>query len=298
MNKTLKRTFCGLLVGALVIALFLFCPLKALPGILLAFGVLLQLEFYQMVRKYEPVTWFGLLMGVVWLTANAAYPGMRGLMACLAVGAVGLVPMTFLLSCVVLFRARYQNPIGSIASTLFGFVYVPFLLGFFLRFVQLEPGTATMFAMPETRVGLYTLLYLIAVAKFSDTGGFAFGVTMGRHKMCPTISPNKSWEGLVGSMVFASATTAVFVCLAQRFGWAEHCALWRHLTYARAIPVGIAFALVGTAGDLVESRLKRECGVKDSATFMPAGMGGFLDMFDSFIFLPGLVYPLYLYLSK
>ena len=58
------------------------------------------------------------------------------------------------------------------------------------------------------------------------------------------------------------------------------------------MPVGIAFALVATAGDLIESRFKRECGVKDSATFLPAGMGGLLDMFDSFLFLPALVYGL------
>ena len=62
------------------------------------------------------------------------------------------------------------------------------------------------------------------------------------------------------------------------------------------VPAGICFALAATAGDLIESRFKRECGVKDSATFMPAGMGGFLDMLDSIIFLPALVYPVELYL--
>ncbi len=295
MNPILKRTLCGLAVGAGVIALFLYCPLKAIPVILLVVSMLLQLEFYQMAKKYEPVTWFGLLMGVVWLMGNAAYPGLVGLSACLSTGMLALVPLTFLLSCIVLFRSRYQNPIGTIASTLFGFFYVPFLLAFFLRLVQLEPAAGTMFAMPATRVGLYTLFFLIAVAKFSDTGGFAFGVSMGRHKMCPSVSPNKSWEGLVGSMIFASITTAVFLAVARANGWAEHCALWGRLNYALVVPVGIGFALVGTAGDLIESRFKRECGVKDSATFMPAGMGGFLDMFDSFIFLPALVYPLYLF---
>lgn len=294
MSPVLKRTIVGILVGLFVLGMFLYCPLKALPVILLVLSALLQLEFYQMARSYEPVTWFGLMMGCAWLTANAAYPGPHGLLACLTVGAMGLVPMVFLLSCIVLFRSRYQRPIGTIASTLFGFVYVPFLLSFFLRFVQLN-AAGTMFAMPTSRVGLYTLFYLIAVAKFSDTGGFALGVSMGRHKMCPSISPNKSWEGLVGSMIFASATTALFVFLAQKFEWAKDCPLWGHMSYACVIPVGVAFALVATAGDLIESRFKRECGVKDSATFMPAGMGGFLDMFDSFIFLPALAYPLYLY---
>ena len=295
MNPILKRTLCGITVGLGVVALFLYCPLKVLPGVLLAVSALVQLEFYQMARTYEPVTWFGLMMGVVWLLANAAYPGTVGLSACLFTGAVGLVPLLFLLSCIVLFGRRYRRPAGTIAVTLLGFFYVPFLLSFFLRFMQLQPETAALFAMPQSRAGLYTLFALIVVAKFSDTGGFAFGVSFGRHKMCPSISPNKSWEGLLGSMLFASATVAVFIALSRQFGWAAHCGLWRGLSFWHAVPLGVVFALAATAGDLIESRFKRECGVKDSSTFMPAGMGGFLDMFDSFIFLPALVYPLYLF---
>lgn len=294
MNPVLKRTLCGLAVGAAVIAFFLYCPLKALPVVLLVVSALVQLEFYQLARAYEPVTWYGLALGTAWLLGTAAYPGALGLSACLFTGLLLLAPAVFVLACIVLFGAR-RRPVGAIASTLLGVFYVPFLLSFFLRFVQLEPEAATMFAMPSTRVGLYTLLFFVAVAKFSDTGGFAFGVSFGRHKLCPSISPNKSWEGLLGSMVFASSTVAVFVFLARRFGWADTCELWRHLDYARAVPAGVLFALVATAGDLIESRVKREFGVKDSSTFMPAGMGGFLDMFDSIVFLPALVYPLYLY---
>ncbi|MGN0847763.1 MAG: phosphatidate cytidylyltransferase [Kiritimatiellia bacterium] len=293
MNPVLKRTLCGLAVGACVVAFFLYCPLRALPVVLLAVSTLVQLEFYQMARAYEPVAWFGLLMGAAWILLASAFPGVVGFFYCAFAGGLVLAPLAFLLACIVLFRSRYRRPVGTIASTLLGFLYVPFLLSFFLRIVQLLP-THRLFAMPTTRVGLYTLFFLIAVAKLSDTGGFAFGVAMGRHKMCPSISPNKSWEGLIGSMVFASATTAVFLAVARHGGWAQHYAPWRLLTYPLVVPVGIAFALVATAGDLIESRLKRECGVKDSSTFMPAGMGGFLDMFDSFIFLPALVYPVYL----
>ncbi len=294
MNPVLKRTLCGITVGLGVVALFLYCPLKAIPVLLLALSMLLQLEFYQMAKKYEPVTWFGLVMGFAWITAVSIFGVNRGLLFVSVLGASAFAPVFFVLSALVLFSGRRAHPIGSIASTLFGFFYVPFLLAFFILLVRLD-GTGGLCAMPATRVGLYTLFYLICVAKFSDTGGFAFGVSMGRHKMCPSVSPNKSWEGLVGSMIFASITTAVFLAIAQANGWAQHCALWEHLNYALVVPVGIGFALVGTAGDLIESRFKRECGVKDSATFMPAGMGGFLDMFDSFIFLPALVYPLYLF---
>lgn len=293
MNPVVKRTLCGIGVGALVVAFFLYCPLRAVPAVLLAISTLVQLEFYQMARRYEPVTWFGLLVGAAWLIAAAAFPGPLGFAECMVGLFAGGVPIMFVLACIVLFSPRYTRPIGTLAVTILGFFYVPFLLSFFLRMVQLAGSQceSSCFAMPETRAGLYMLLAVIALAKFSDTGGFAFGMAFGRHKMCPSISPKKSWEGLLGSVVFASATLAVFLLLSRRFGWAEDCLSWKYISWPLVVPLGAAFAVVGTAGDLIESRFKRECGVKDSATFMPAGMGGFLDMFDSILVLPAFVYP-------
>ena len=296
MNPVLKRTLCGLGVGALVIALFLYLPLKVVPVVLLAFSTLVQLEFYQMARKYEPVTWLGLLAGAVWLIVTAAAPGPVGFAGSMVALACGLVPLTFLLACLAMFSSRCKNPIGSVASTLFGFLYVPFLMSFFLRLVQLAPDPGTYFAMPDVRTGIYTLFAVIALAKLSDTGGFAFGVSFGKHKMCPSISPNKSWEGLAGSCVFASAALAGFYACARHFGWGDHFVLWNYLSWPLIVPMGIVFALLATAGDLIESRFKRECNIKDSATFMPAGMGGFLDMVDSILFMPALIYPFELYI--
>ena len=188
MNPTLKRTLCGLAVGAAVVAFFLYCPLKVVPVFLLAISLLVQLEFYQMARKYEPVTWFGLMLGAAWIIATAAFPGPVGFAGGMVGLCMGGVPIMFLLSCIVLFSPRYTKPIGTIAVTLAGFLYVPFLLSFFLRLVQLagDPDVF-LFSMPDTRVGLYTLLAVIALAKFSDTGGFAFGMAFGKHKMCPAI---------------------------------------------------------------------------------------------------------------
>lgn len=291
MNKVAKRTVVGISAGALVVALFLYCPLKALPPILLVLSSLVQLEFYQLVRAYRPVAWFGLLMGAAWLAAVAAFPSAAPMPA--AALPCGLVWSGFLLAALVLFRRRCDRPVASWSVTLAGFLYVPFLLSHFLRVVQIGVDPAAgLFAMPDSRAGLYTLLYLVASAKFSDTGGFAFGVAFGRHKMCPSISPNKSWEGLAGSMVFAAATGCVMLWISRLFGWADVVPFWGRMEYPGMALVGCGLALLATLGDLVESRFKRECGVKDSATFMPAGMGGFLDMFDSVLFLPALAYPL------
>ncbi len=131
------------------------------------------------------------------------------------------------------------------------------------------------------KFGSVFLLYVIAIVKISDMGGFAFGIgslkLFGKtHKLCPTISPNKSWEGLFGS-VFASCVISCAFIPATHFG------------VLKALVFGVAAALLGTAGDLIESKLKRWVGIKDSATFMPAGLGGFLDMFDSLLLAPAVL---------
>ena len=301
MKTILKRTLCGLCVGALVIGLFLYCPLRCLMPVILVLSTLAQLEFYAMAKKkYEPVTWFGLLMGAVWI-ASVGYWGFeeKGVHALVA----GLVPALLLamfgLGLYVLFNPRYRNPIGSISVTMLGFLYVPFLLAFFLLIAQLTGDgrwgyTTTGIDKWLSRAGLYTLFALIAVAKFSDTGGFAFGMAFGKHKMCPTISPKKSWEGLVGSMVFSAATAAVMLAIARHFEWGRDIKFWNALTYPVAMGGGAVMALVATACDLIESRFKREFDVKDSSMFLPAGLGGLLDVFDSVLFIPALAYPILL----
>ena len=290
MNPILKRTLAGLGVGALVIGLFLYCPLRCLMPVILVLSTFAQLEFYAMAKKkYEPVTWFGLLMGAVWIVGVGILAFGRLVVLPLA-GFFPMLLVALLLLCLcVLFNPRYRNPVGAIAVTLMGFFYVPFLLSFFLLIAQTtangECGSEWV-----SRAGLYTLFALIAVAKFSDTGGFAFGMAFGKHKMCPAISPKKSWEGLLGSMVFSAVTAAVMLTLARHFEWGKEVHAWNRLTYPVAVGGGAVMALVATVGDLIESRFKREFDVKDSSVFLPAGMGGLLDMFDSVLFIPALVY--------
>lgn len=123
------------------------------------------------------------------------------------------------------------------------------------------------------------MLYIIAIVKIGDMGGFALGLSSarlmkgGNHKLCPTVSPNKSWEGLAGSILAAMALSCLFIPIT-------------HFGVGKALAFGLAAALLGTFGDLMESKFKRWVGVKDSATFMPAGLGGFLDMFDSLLIAP------------
>ena len=291
MNHVLKRTLTGLAVGAGVIAIFLWCPLRGVMPIVVVLSALVQLEFYQMAKVREPATVVGLLLGTAWLVAVGLYGFGDGLLSLAMVFPFALVLASFAVCAWVLFQPRFTQPISAVATSLFGVLYVPFMLGFFLLTVQLG-ARGVWGGVPDTwtRHGLYTLLALVATAKFSDTGGFAFGMAFGKHKMCPTISPKKSWEGLVGSMLFSAATACVFLALAHRFGWGETVRFWNVLTYPVVGALGAATALLATVGDLIESRFKRACGVKDSSTFMPAGMGGFLDMFDSILVIPAIAY--------
>lgn len=292
MNPILKRTLSGLTVGLFVVGLFLYCPLRALLPIVAVLAALAQLEFYHMAKKkYEPVAWFGILMGLAWMSAIGLMGFKKGLLlfAVPCASAVAFPLVVFLLCALVTFNSRYKNPVGAIASTLVGFFYVPFLMSFFLLLAQL--GAPSYSSEWVSRTGLYTLFALIAVTKFSDTGGFAFGMAFGKHKMCPSISPKKSWEGLVGSMLFSAVVAAGMLALARHFNWGDEIKAWNALSYPVAMAGGAFLAIVGTAGDLIESRFKREFDVKDSATFMPAGQGGFLDMLDSVLFIPAMAYP-------
>ena len=138
----------------------------------------------------------------------------------------------------------------------------------------------------DVRHGNLMLLYVLAIVKISDMGGFAFGMSTarlmkgGNHKLCPSISPNKSWEGLGGS-VFGSCLVSCCFMPITGFGW------------GLSLLLGVTAALVGTFGDLVESKFKRWVGVKDSSTMkFTNGMGGILDMLDSLLFAPGVIYLL------
>ncbi len=120
------------------------------------------------------------------------------------------------------------------------------------------------------------MLFLIAVSKSMDTGGYIFGMLTGKylpggnHKIAPSVSPKKSWEGFAGGMVL----TVLAACC---FHW------WGGLKLNWCIVTGVVLAVGSFFGDLTESALKRRCGIKDSGNYIP-GMGGALDVLDSFIY--------------
>jgi len=117
-------------------------------------------------------------------------------------------------------------------------------------------------------VGLWEVLMLMFVVKFSDIGAFTFGKLFGRHKFSPRVSPGKTWEGLAGAMILAMATSLAFAAASGIMTWS-----W-------ALVFGGCSAVIGQLGDLTESMMKRDAQQKDSASRVP-GFGGILDVIDS-----------------
>ncbi|HEY0455296.1 MAG TPA: phosphatidate cytidylyltransferase [Verrucomicrobiae bacterium] len=160
----------------------------------------------------------------------------------------------------------------AISTTLFGLMYVAWLLNFIQK-INFFPGLEGK--------GKFYVFYFILVTKFSDTGAYLVGSLIGKHKMIPRISPGKTWEGFGGAIVVSTLASLAFVQLAGKQLPGMH---WEH-----ALVLGVVLSCAAVIGDLIESIFKREAGVKDSGKFLP-GIGGALDLLDSLLFNAPIMY--------
>jgi len=158
----------------------------------------------------------------------------------------------------------------AISTTLFGLMYVPWLLNFIQK-INFFPNVD----------GHYYLLYFVVITKFSDTGAYSVGSLIGKHKMIPRISPGKTWEGFGGAIAVSTLVSLLFV---HFLGHKMPGMNWIHATI-----LGIALGISAVIGDLIESLFKREVGVKDSGKLFP-GIGGILDLLDSLLFNAPIMY--------
>lgn len=282
----IKRVLTGILVGALWLCVFLFAPAWVLFAALAAAVAVSQIEFYRMFSRGSAkipcsAVW-GVGMGLVWEFFCFCCPSGHPY-SCFSTGVLAVLVFAFL--CRVLFMKRSERVLEYAAVTLLGFFYLPFLLSFLLCLAQWNCPDSMMISLDRT--GVYLTLYLVAIVKFNDVGGFAFGIPFGRHKCFPSVSPKKSWEGCLGGALFSVGFAVGLVALAKNWGLVPEGPL-QQLSWADAVAIGLALSLLGMLGDLVESRFKRVADVKDSAALLPAG--GILDMFDSLVFAPVFLY--------
>lgn len=164
--------------------------------------------------------------------------------------------------------APYDKMIASSGATVLGVLYVVLLGG---HLVAVRTGF-------EQALSADLLSFFFLVIMGSDTGAFYVGRAFGKHKLAPTISPGKTWEGFAGGLVLAIA-----------FAVLSHFWFFRELPLKWAIPLAIVMSIIGIFGDLVESALKRGAGAKDAAKILP-GHGGLLDRLDSLLFNAPVIY--------
>ncbi|MSU34182.1 MAG: phosphatidate cytidylyltransferase [Pedosphaera sp.] len=182
------------------------------------------------------------------------------------------VLVVFVLGLCVRQLAAKNNSGGltAVSTTLFGLLYVPWLLNFIQK-ITFFPGID----------GRFYVLFFIVVTKFSDLGAYVVGSLIGRHKMIPRISPGKTWEGFGGALV---TSTAASLILASVLG-----NKLPGMTPIHAVLLGVVLGCSAVVGDLIESTFKREAGLKDSGNLFP-GIGGILDLLDSLLFNAPLMY--------
>ena len=169
----------------------------------------------------------------------------------------------FVLVASLVFYSRGRTVEGVVAATggtLWAFVYLGLMLG------------AVVLIRREHSV--WVLLWVVLVTKSCDIGAYFTGKSIGRHKLIPWLSPGKTWEGLIGGVVFSGAVGAIGVGLIGRLDGVPEVPWWSGLI------VGVLLGLAGQAGDLIASLLKRDAGRKDSGGLLP-GFGGVLDVIDS-----------------
>jgi len=257
------RAITGVLGGALVVAFVLAGAPWLVVG-LSAVALVGLVEFYRMAERagYRPVWEAGLIAGVLFV-AGAAYP---------AAWQSFVVPALLVYTVLVqLRRGRAERGLANAGVTLLGALYVGYLLSYLVRLRVLPFG-------PAHAASPLPPLLVIGAVWASDTAAYFVGLAWGRRKLLPTVSPHKSVEGAVAAVAAGLLFGGVFAT-------------------ATALPVGVASAVGGVCalaavcGDLWESAIKREVGVKDAGGVLP-GHGGVLDRFDGLLFAAAVGYAI------
>lgn len=265
----------SVVIGTLLLALFFsFTPYLSVCVPLLAillFGAALK-EYYDIakIKGFKPreKSAYSLTVAYVLAIYIGSVPGYQDSLPLYAL-AIGLF---------VLFTAFFldgENPLVNIAITLFGIVYLIIPLSCTLQINYFfPPGSG--------EDGRWWVLYLLCATYLTDSCALFAGQTFGKHKLAPVISPKKTWEGAIGGLIASIAISVIFALYAPI-----------SLTVTQGLVLGFFIGAIAQVGDLAESLLKRDVGVKDSSKI--PGLGGMLDVVDSLVFTAPL---LYLYLKS
>lgn len=273
-----SRLFSTLLLWAVLALAFQWKSNLLLLAITGFFGVAGAVEYYRLLRSDVHAREFNLLGSVICLVYWALVIWYTSTRHCEPPMAFDLAALTASVhgSFVLCYRHQLEGvlTLQRIFNTVFGVVYTVIFFGFIVRLMYFKPDGNGI-------TGLFLVLFLVMVTKFSDMGAYAFGVVFGKHKMIPHISPAKSWEGLGGAFV-GSFVAAIILLLTVPDKIAP--IDWKHGLILAAVLCATA-----VTGDLAESVIKRCVAIKDSGKKLP-GIGGILDLTDSLLFTAPVFY--------
>ena len=267
LKKRVITVLCGL--PLLVIAVWFDKPLPWFTIFVAIWGLLAVFEFYRLVAVSQvlSLTSFGLLWTLLFILSphfdyDFAIPVL--LTSAIVLSLVWLV-----------LRPQKEGAFIGWVWTIAGILYVGWLLSYLVALRQIEPDNA----------GRNWVFFALFTTFGSDTLAFFIGRALGRHRLAPSISPNKSWEGAIGGVIGAIIVSLLFTLQTP---------LSLPLSYGQAVILGLLVSVFGQFGDLAESLLKRNLDVKESGKMIP-GHGGFLDRMDSVVFAGIVVYLYYIF---
>jgi phosphatidate cytidylyltransferase len=244
----------GVLLGAMAIGILLFAPRWWLPVLAVAMPIATHEVVCRLREAGYALPLIPLLIGgqaMIWLTWPYGSAGLAGAYA----GTI-VVCMVWRLVGQGL-REQPVNYLRDISATVLLATWVPFFASFTALLIFQDHGGARVFTVIVTVV-------------FADIGGYVAGVLFGKHLMAPAISPKKSWEGLGGSLLCGITAAVLSVAfLLDKPAWV-------------GLPLGLMLVITGVLGDLVESQVKRDLGIKDMGTLLP-GHGGMMDRIDAML---------------
>lgn len=265
MNNFIQRTITGaifviLIIGSVILHHWVFA------GLFFIVSLMGYIEFTKIARaiNYYPSRIYGTILAAFTYLVIVAYNftllPLEGLLLLM------LVPI--LLLCIELAR-KTTTSLANIATALFGIVWIVVPLSLLSGFFNLTEEHK--WRQTGLLLGFFLILWIY------DSGAYIFGSLFGKHRILERISPKKSWEGLAGGVLVGMLVAYMISASFTVFNLIE----W--------IGIAVAIVVAGTIGDLAESMLKRNAGVKDSGTLLP-GHGGVLDRFDAVFLAAPVVY--------
>lgn len=270
-----KRLASSIALWSILLLVLIYLGNLASWALTLLISSIALAEFYDILgqRKLKSFKFGGLLAGAILLSGSWWHGQYEP--AFLPTFEI-LTLVCFVIGVFIRQLPQDKNPeaIETIAYTLLGLMYIPFLMSFIpkINYLYGLDGPGPLF-----------VFYVVAVTKCCDIGAYLVGRTLGRHKMTVRISPNKTWEGAFGGIAFSLITSyALFQIWSKQLSHVG-------FTQNHAIICGFLLGAVAIVGDLAESLIKREVNIHDSGGVLP-GIGGALDLIDSLLFTVPTMY--------